>query len=807
MKSKWTFFLALVLWFSSNPYFGSAAGQSNQTSTEWKGSIQLALEDTKTTSEEMDTESIEDAAVQGAEQAEKIEEPGEVTGDVSAADEGEVSAGTGKVQPILSLGPYPISATKKVTENEKLELYIDEKTGNIRLIDKITGKEWLGAPQVDRTTMPNNKKYMDSPLHIKYTEGADTVQTHTLKEKENELTIEYTEQGAKLHFLLSVEKLEISMEYRLLDSGLEVVIPEESIKETGTARIVSLEPLPFFNAASGQDKGALFIPDGSGALIEYKKDHPMFYSGYSEYVYGSDPIYVSAGHSSIDANSRKVNPPKENIAMPVFGNYREDVGFLGIVTEGDYDAKINATPSGIRNIPLYRVSSEFVYRKDDVIFIGSSGQIPFYQGERIPGERRAQYVLLQGEDADYVGMAKAYREYLTSSKGVTPITEDASTMSIRLVGGITRDEIIGKTFIEMTTFREAQEMIDHFAKEGMTNLRITLEGYGKDGLYGDQPKHFPISKKLGGEKDLQELTAYAKGHGINLYVEANYARAFEDSGGIRKNKDGIRGMDRELAVSSGYEVSSGWNDNSEIFYWLKPDRIIEKYVNKEKDKFKKLGVAGIQFAYWGETLFSDLDPKSISTRQSIAEKWINAVDTVRAAELQTGVSYGNAYTYGHIDNIDHAPLDSSHFIFSDETVPFYQIVLRGLIPYTASPTNLRDDAVMEKLRMIEYGALPSMRLTYQPTSQLQRTMEDELWSSEYTYWTTVAAEEFGQLQELYQHLDGAAITDHNEIESQVYVTTYSNGTSVYVNYSTKSFEADGVDVPALGYAVHEGGGA
>lgn len=804
MKSKWIFVLALVLGFSSNPYFGSASGQSNHSNAERSNSIQFALEETALALEETGDEPSEDTQEQEADQAEESVENTEEQG---LADEGEVSGGTETVNPVLSLGPYPITATKKVTENDKLELFIDEKNGNIRLVDKLTKKEWLGAPQVDRTTMPNNKKYMDSPLHIEYTEGTDTVQTHTLKEKENELSIEYTELGARLNFLLPIEKLEITMEYKLLSNGLEVSIPEETIKETGTARIVSLEPLPFFNAGTGEEEGAIFIPDGSGALIHYKKEHPMFYSGYSEYVYGADPIYVSAEHTDIEANFRKANPPKEKIAMPVFGNYRGDIGFLGIITEGDYDAKINATPSGIRNIPLYRVSSEFVYRKNDVIFIGSSGQIPFYQGERIPGERRAQFVLLQGDEADYVGMAKAYREYLTTSKGVTPVTENASSMSIRLVGGILRDEIIGSTFIEMTTFREAQKIIDRFAEEGMTNLRITLEGYGKDGLYGDQPKHFPISKKLGGEKELRELAAYAKERGISLYVEANYARAFEDSGGIRKSRDGIRGMDREIAVSSGYEVSSGWNSDSEVFYWLKPDRIIEKYLNKEQNKFKKLGASGIQFAHWGETLISDLDPDNISTRQTMAEKWMKAIDTVRGSDLKSGVSYGNAYTYGHIDTIDNVPLDSSHFIFTDETIPFYQIVLRGLIPYSASPTNLRDDAINEKLRMIEYGALPSMRLTYEPTSLLQRTMEDELWSSEYTYWSSVAAEEFGQLQELYQQLEGAVIEDHQQIESGVYVTTYSNEISVYVNYRTETAVVEGVTVPALGYIVQEGGGA
>ena len=56
---------------------------------------------------------------------------------------------------------------------------------------------------------------------------------------------------------------------------------------------------------------------------------------------------------------------------------------------------------------------------------------------------------------------------------------------------------------------------------------------------------------------------------------------------------------------------------------------------------------------------------------------------------------------GHVNRIDNAPLDSSHFIFLDETIPFYQIVMHGLIPYTARAANLRDDSAAEMLRMLD----------------------------------------------------------------------------------------------------------
>ena len=124
---------------------------------------------------------------------------------------------------------------------------------------------------------------------------------------------------------------------------------------------------------------------------------------------------------------------------PVFGNYRGGIGSVGIVdSSGQYDAKINATPSGIRAIPMYRTSVEFLYRKQDVIFIGTSGQIPFFQAEKIKGDRKVSYLLLQGEDAGYVGMAKAYRGYLQKEQNVKAIEQKGVPLNIRLYGGLER---------------------------------------------------------------------------------------------------------------------------------------------------------------------------------------------------------------------------------------------------------------------------------------------------------------------------------------------------------------------------------
>ncbi len=757
----------------------------------------------------------EDAAGQNVtpadgEAAEATEAAAEETAPGGGADAGAPDSGTeagaaaGEAAPAEGeVAMYPVTATTKVLENASYTLYIDEKTGNVRLVGKATGREWLGSPIVPRTTMPNNKKFMDSPVHISFTEGADITTTYSLKEQETTFDIRKEQDAVSLDFKFGLQGISFTMEYRLTDNGLEVTIPYDSIKEEGKGRLIGIEPLPFLNAAEETDEGAMLLPDGSGALLHFRTDHPMYLKGYSEYIYGPDYSYITHTHDMIDAfgGGRRAITPRQFATMPVFGMYRNGTGTLGIVTKGEFDAKINGTPAGIRAIPLYRSSVEFIYRKNDVIFIGSSGQIPYYQGAKIEGDRQVRYVLLEGDKAGYEGMAEAYRSYLTEERGIQPVADQNAAMQVKLLGGILRDEILGSTFIRMTTFDQAKAIIDELKSKGIDRLELTYDGWSKNGLYGNQPAHFPAAKQLGGKDGLKELAQYAEEQGVGLYLRTNYAKAYEESDGFKKKVDAIRGMDREVLEANGYYLATRWRDNDYKFYYMKPERVYDKRIAKEREQFAKLGIDGVQFQYLGDLLYSDQDPDRSFSRAQTAEVWVKALDDMRGTVGKSAVDYGYAYTFGSVDRIDNVPLSHSGYIYTDEAVPFYQLVVHGLIPYYAGPSNLREDRDREMLRAIEYGAMPSYELTFAPTSKLQRTMETRLFSSEAGIWSVAAAEEYKRVGDLFRSIAGQQMTGHEKLQDGVYRTSYANGVQVIVNYNAVGVQAGGVQVAAMDFAV------
>ncbi|MCL6604636.1 MAG: hypothetical protein K6T94_17370 [Paenibacillus sp.] len=716
-----------------------------------------------------------------------------------AAD--EVSAKV--AAPVVKTALQPATPGTKALENDRYILYVDEKSGNVRITDKMTNEEWLGSPQLEKTAMPNVKKYTTAPIFARYTQGADITQIYPLKDEDSSVSVTIEQDVVRAEFTFKSLQLSFALEYRLTVNGFEASIPQEFLKEEGKAKFTSLEVLPFFHAAREDDEGAMMLPDGSGALLEFRQDHPSYLKGYSEYIYGGDATFVKQNNDVIESSYVKAMAPKKAIALPVFGMYHGGTGYLAIVNKGETDAKINGVPAGIRAISMYRASSEFTLRKDDVIFVGNSGQIPYYQGDIIKSDRSVRYILLQGDDANYVGMAKEYRNYLIKEKEIKEVILEQTPLYLQVLGGVARDEVIGSTFIEMTTFKQIKEMIDQYNTEGVSQLEITIEGWSEDGLYGNQPDQFPVEKQLGGSKGLKGLQEYAAEKGIALYLKANYVKPYQDSDGMKASKDAVRGISREVLKQYNYYLSTPWSKDDEYFYLMKPSVIAER-TEAELEDFQNLGVKGVQLDHFGSLLYSDEDNKSLTDRILTKETYVSALDKFRNEAVNTAVDYGFAYTLGHVNRIDQVPLDSSGFVYTDRAIPFYQLVVHGLVPYTGSPVNLYDDSRNQALRALEYGAIPSYELTFAPSSDMQRTMEDRLFSSEFDSWLAPSVKNYLELKEVYDSISNQQMMNHEQLQRNVFRTTYANGVSIIVNYNSQSVDISGQNVEAYSYAVTGG---
>jgi hypothetical protein len=97
--------------------------------------------------------------------------------------------------------------------------------------------------------------------------------------------------------------------------------------------------------------------------------------------------------------------------------------------------------------------------------------------------------------------------------------------------------------------------------------------------------------------------------------------------------------------------------------------------------------------------------------------------------------------------------------------------------------------------------------TYAPTQRLEFTTYERYYSTQYGTWLNEAAAQYNIYNEIYKSLRTQKITGHRILSESagqaaaVTVTEFENGTVIYVNTTRRPYEANGIRVPANGYAV------
>ena len=167
------------------------------------------------------------------------------------------------------------------------------------------------------------------------------------------------------------------------------------------------------------------------------------------------------------------------------------------------------------------------------------------------------------------------------------------------------------------------------------------------------------------------------------------------------------------------------------------------------------------------------------------------------------VGKGHAYALAFADTVVDVPLDHSHFMVTDCSIPFYQAVLHGSVEMVGPSMNMADDDRWSVLRSIEYGVGLQYQLIYQPSSFMKNTEYDGLYRSHYGDLLPEIAANARMVEEALDGVAGAAIVGHDQLEDQVFRTVYDNGTAVYVNYGDTQAQVDGIAVGARDFAVRE----
>ncbi len=535
-------------------------------------------------------------------------------------------------------------------------------------------------------------------------------------------------------------------EINFLIKDSSIIIPKDDVPEN-TNHIVF--DIPFCNAQKG-DSGYFAVAD-----VQHHGSFLCFFNEKQDF----DGLF----------------PQK---LMPIFGVKTEDDTVLGVVTGMQFSFFVNVGVTDNRYYlkPNFRLNGNMPY--EDI-------RIDFYS---------------LGKDAEYPDMAKKYRE-LQLANGCVPLSERckdnpylkyaAESLEIRIRMGW---KPVRPTILEQTienepemkvacTFDRVKDLIDELKLQGVDKAQICLVGWNVSGHDGRYPDMFPVEEKLGGEKKLRELIAYAQNNGYQITCHTNSTDCYNiskdfSSDIVAKNKDNTLSEDNAL-----------WAGGR--MYNLCP-KVAVDFAKRDLPQVADLGFRGTHYIdvmtnVWPRTCYDKNHPSS-------AKQTVECYEEI--AEL-CHEKFGGFASEGGFDFVAKY-FDYALYVhggkysgdFFDRQVPLWQITYHGIIlsnpaTYTLNYT-IKDDET--KKYVVECGGRP---VFYIYSKFINSTDNHSNWlgaedlildtDEQLKYTVSKIKEAYDELVK-NNNYQTEFIVNHEYLSDTKRKTTYSNGMEIVVDY-------------------------
>jgi len=585
--------------------------------------------------------------------------------------------------------------------------------------------------------------------------------------------------------------------YRLEGDQLVVQVSTEQADVKGYY-LQTLSVLPYFGAAGIRQEGYMFVPDGSGSIIRLNNDR-LDAAPFNHQLYGIDRT-----------RENRLKPlGGETARLPVFGMRMNDQAFIGIIEEGDGIARVEADISGRTNSYNYVHSSYALSVFEPLTLSGNwtTQTVPKFQSEPYRGNLVIRYGFLHGEEAGYAGMASYYRAYLSDKYKLNRLkSTDQTPFFLELIGGVPKKKfflgIPYDAYEPLTTFEQAQTILQELKTEGLGHIKLRYSGWFNGGLLHAKPSSVSVDKQLGGKNGLNNLVKYGSENGIDIYPDASFMNVLRDSRAFSPKKEASRTITGSLAQVYPYDPAGYFRQT-----WLDPGYVLSPLklpglVDRFNRAYGKLNASALSLNDMGDVLNSDYRTKSLVTREGTKQIVKEQLEKL-GADSSLMIVGGNAYALPYAESVINAPLTSSGYNITDQSVPFYEIALHGYIDYAGEALNLADDQEMRPhvLKALETGANLNFKWFFAKSSSVKETEFDDLYSAHYGYWLHEATAAYKEVDAVLGKLRTQVIKGHRTIDKDVYETTYEDGTTVIVNYNGYAINVEGKDVEAMGYLV------
>ena len=699
-------------------------------------------------------------------------------------------------------GKHFYGAYRYGAENEYFRMLIDDMTAIFGVESKKSGYIWWSSP-IDSSQDPIATDIISDELRssnvLRYgvplsrsnnnflRSGSERDCTFTVSDTENGIKVVYDYQGGGFRF---------PVEYTLDGDSLRASVRVSEITESKSANIATeMTVLGSFGAAGTDEEGYFVIPDGSGALIRFNNRRSFQKDIYQQRVYGSDVTAVPQNRGAVT----------EQIYLPVFGIVKEDNALLAVAESGASNAYLTANVSQQSNSSYNLCGFTFTLRGTDSFYMSGSSNdkyTVFEKGEIKSDDIVMRYFPIDMAGADYTDIAARYRQYLIDEQGVEPRTEAGeSPLYLDLYGGTLKKRSLLGIPVSMRTaltdYGQAADIIERLSDGGVDAMNISYHNWTNDGMKNKVDTEASPSGKLGGKKGFEKLKSTAEEKGFGFYP-ASQDRNFRSGNGYYSFTDtAVRisgSYSRIVSYDRAYGIPDGFRKNLSL---LSPS-YYGKVFGEIAGNYSKAGIKGVALEGLTASLYGDYGKKSVSRgkAQRLLEEGYGSI----GEKLPDGIlaDGANAYALPYVSCIRGVPVSSSRFDLFDEDIPFYQLVLHGVIPYSTEAVNGSADPERMILMAAVTGSSLCFDMIYEEPGVLKDTEYDVLYYADHRYWTDTAARAYSLIGPILADTSDSFIRDF-EIDGEVMTAEFENGAVVSANLEkgTVGYKGSIIDVKQI----------
>lgn len=587
----------------------------------------------------------------------------------------------------------------------------------------------------------------------------------------------------------------VPVEYRLEGDSLRVRVVNEQIVLRNNCRIRELRILENFGSGRGDEQGTFLVPDGSGSLLEIGKESDAYYANVSRYradVYGGD----------LSAFGDQPMVAQRAVTMPVFGVSRGGQSFLCTVESGAERAFFEVDPP--KSTAYYRLYAG--YSPCSAFVENYVNRLIYYYSDLMQNDYVARYRFFENENDRTVTLANEYQKYLVAT-GLLKKQNPSSgvPLHLELLGSVeSRKQVLGVSYLDtavLTGYAEAQQILQEISDMGYDAVSVLYKGIVKGGLRNTYVNRLPLNGQLGSGAQWEELLRFTKENNITLFPDMAVLWVEDTRNGFSPRLDAARDLRGKVyRIQPTNFVSMTQDKTAKSSYLLATDRILPTIKNMTK-KATDYGFDALSLRDFGERLYSTKKDDRYFGTEYTAQTVVDAADYMEKQGKQLLLSNPNQYILRYASALTDVPTENNGYRVFTQRVPFVQMVLHGYVEYSGVALNATNNYDTAILKAVETGSILKFAVCAKPQEALKTSEVQGYYTAEFQQLRDDIAQLYPRLGSYYAAIAGARITDHRQLDTQVWETVYENGTRAVINYGETVYAEGNVAIQPRDFAV------